>query len=316
MKRLLCILMSFVLLSGCAIDSPVIYDPSLRLLFQPQMYMHVSPDEDEVCFPEDQDMAVCAWTSAGEWLSLTRAYSQKVVLTDTIRKVQVEDVLWGFDENVFWPSRGEVVSFAAYSPYDADCQVSKTNGVQWSTANVLEDQTDLLYSHIDMDRSGNVDGNVVQLCFDHALCQIDFRVKNRVDNTGALDVLNRPDKITVLEITIDGVKCKGDFASLPSAQWTLADDKVSLPIFEGSFLTSGLPEKIGTSWLMLPQTLDTMIGVKFQYTTFANTTITQVLKTVPMKTRLEPGRKYTYTLSVGIDDVKFLQELIEEELKK
>ena len=89
--------MSFVLLSGCAIDSPVIYDPSLRLLFQPQMYMHVSPDEDVVCFPEDQDMAVCAWTSAGEWLSLTRAYSQKVVLTDTIRKVQVEDVLWGFD---------------------------------------------------------------------------------------------------------------------------------------------------------------------------------------------------------------------------
>jgi hypothetical protein len=35
-----------------------------------------------------------------------------------------------------------------------------------------------------------------------------------------------------------------------------------------------------------------------------------------MKTNLEPGRKYIYTLSVGIDDVKFLQELIEEDLKK
>jgi hypothetical protein len=35
-----------------------------------------------------------------------------------------------------------------------------------------------------------------------------------------------------------------------------------------------------------------------------------------MKTTLENGRDYTYTLSVGIDDVKFLQELIEDKLKK
>ena len=76
-----------------------------------------------------------------------------------------------------------------------------------------------------------------------------------------------------------------------------------------------MPEPIGTVWLMVPQKLDTKISVEFQYTTFANTTITQVIKTVPMKTTLENGRDYTYTLSVGIDDVKFLQELIEDKLK-
>lgn len=316
MKRLISIFSVLLLLAGCAIDSPISYDPDLRLLFQPQMYMHVSSDEQVECFPDDQDIAVCAWVSGKEWLELSRAYAQDVVITDTIRKVQVSDRLWGFEEEVLWPKKSQVLTFAAYSPYEAECEVSRNKGVQWSTDNVLEDQVDLLYSHMDMDRSGNVDGNVVQMCFDHALCQVDFRVKNRVDNTGALDALNRPDKITVKKITIDGVKYKGSFASLPSAQWTLTDDKTTLPIFEGTYLTSGLPEAIGTSWLMLPQRLQTTITVEFQYTTFANTTITQVIKTVPMKTNLEPGRKYTYTLSVGIDDVKFLQELIEEDLKK
>lgn len=316
MKRLICIFTAFAFLAGCTIDSPIIYDPDLRLLFQPQMYMHISSSEQVECFPEDQDIAVCAWTSEKEWLELTRAYAQDVVITDTIRKVQVTDRLWGFEEAVLWPKKNQVLSFTAYSPYEADCKVNKNKGVQWSTDNVLEDQIDLLYSHMDMDRSNNVDGNVVQMCFNHAMCQVDFRVKNRVDNTGALDALNRPDKITVKKITIDGVKYKGSFASLPSAEWTLAEDKVALPIYEGLFLTSGVPEPIGTSWMMLPQKLETVVTVEFQYTTFANTTITQVLKTVPMKTNLEPGRKYIYTLSVGIDDVKFLQELIEEDLKK
>jgi hypothetical protein len=67
---------------------------------------------------------------------------------------------------------------------------------------------------------------------------------------------------------------------------------------------------------MLPQVLDTYVTVEFDYTTFAGTTITQTLKTTnPIKTALQPGRTYTYTLSVGIDDVLFLQELIEEEMR-
>ena len=138
-----------------------------------------------------------------------------------------------------------------------------------------------------------------------------FRVKNRVDNTGALDPLNRPDKITINKITIDGVKHSGSFSSLPSPKWILDDDVAPLPIFEGKYLTAGVPEPIGNIWLMVPQKFDTTITVDFCYTTFANTTITQEIKTVPLKTTLENGRDYTYTLSVGIDDVKFLQELID-----
>lgn len=313
MKRIVVIFSALALLAGCTIDSPVVYDPDLRLLLQPEVYRHVN-DGNEYVYPKSQDFAVCAWTSGDKWLELSRAYSQEIVLTDTIRKVQVKDTLWAFDEQVLWPGKNEVVSFTAYSPYEEDCTVSKEKGVQWST-DVLAEQVDLLYSHAEIDRRSNVDGNVAHLSFSHALCQVAFRVKNRVDNEGALDPENRPDKITVKKITIDGVKHNGSFCSLLSPQWTLEEDVRPLPIYEGTFQTAGVPEPIGTVWLMIPQKFDTTVTVEYQYTTFANTTITQKLKTVPMKTNLENGRNYTYTLSVGIDDVKFLQELIEDRLK-
>lgn len=313
MKKVVFIFVAMLLLAGCTIEAPFIYDPELRLLFQPEVYRHLT-DEDATVYPETQDFYVCAWDGDKPWLELSKAYSREVTITDTLRKTQVTDVLWAFDTNMMWPGKNQPLSFTAYSPCDEQCAVSLDKGVQWST-DVLSEQVDLLYSHVEVDRRGNVDGNVVHLPFSHALCQLFFRVKNRVDNTGALDALNRPDKITIKKITVDGVKHSGSFRSLPSPQWTLDDDMAPLPIFEGTYLTSGVPEPIGTVWLMVPQVFDTTITVEFQYTTFANTTITQVIKTVPMKTSLENGRDYIYTLSVGIDDVKFLQELIEDRLK-
>lgn len=311
MKKLVYILVSVVLLSGCTIDSPVVYDPELRMLFLPEVYRHGGED-DQAHYPDDQSFAICAWASGEELFPLSKAYSQEVVLADSTRKIPVTDTLWAFEQEVMWPSKSEKVFFTAYSPYEVECQVTKDEGVLWST-DVLEEQTDLLYSHAEIDRSMNVDGNVAHICFSRALCRIGFRVKNRVDNTGATDQLNRPDKITVKSIVIDGVKHKGTFRSLPSAEWTLQEDKAPLTIFEGAYLTSGVPEEIGTIWLMVPQKLETTITVVFDYTTFANTTITQKIKTVPMTAELSSGGDYTYTLSVGIDDVKFLHELLDKD---
>ena len=112
------------------------------------------------------------------------------------------------------------------------------------------------------------------------------------------------------------MKHRGSFCSLPSPSWTLDDDKQALEIFDGSFLTSGVPEPIGTMWLMVPQTFDTTVSVEFQYTTVEETTITQRMYTVPLTATIEPGRDYIYTLSVGIDDVLFLKERLEERFDK
>ena len=265
MRRIVFILSAFMTLAGCAIDNPVVYDPDLQMLFLPEVFGQVRNGTED-SYPDDQAFAVCAWVADKELFPLTKAYSQQIQLPDSVRRGKVSETLWAFEQQVMWPTKFEKVSFTAYSPYEAECQVTKEEGVIWST-DVLQDQTDLLYSHMEIDRSINVDGNVAQICFSHALCRIKFRVKNRVDNTGATDALSRPDKITVRSIVIDGVKHKGTFRSLPSAGWTLQEDKAPLTIYEGEYLTSGVPEEIGTVWLMVPQKLETNITVVFQYTT-------------------------------------------------
>ena len=314
MKKSVFIFIALMLLAGCTIDAPTIYDPEVRLLFHPEMYHHID-DEEAAVYPLDQDFSVCAWTGDRQWLPLSRAFSQEVSLTDSIRKIQVTDTLWAFDEMVMWPSKNQVLTVTAYSPYDEDCEVSKEYGVQWST-DILEEQVDLLYAHKERNRMGNVNNNIFHLPFNHALSRVSFRVKNRVDNTGAHDVLNRPHKITVTNIIIEGVKHKGSFSSLPEPTWTLDEDMQKLEIFDGSFQTSGTPEPIGNVWLMVPQTFNTKVYVQFEYTTVEPTTITQRLGTVPLTATIEPGHDYTYTLSVGIDDVLFLKERLEERIEK
>ena len=49
-----------LLLTGCAIDRPQEYNPELRLMFQPEMYMHVA-HEDVERFPTDETFGVAAW---------------------------------------------------------------------------------------------------------------------------------------------------------------------------------------------------------------------------------------------------------------
>ena len=55
--------------------------------------------------------------------------------------------------------------------------------------------------------------------------------------------------------------------------------------------------------------------VEYEYRTSANTGFTLVLKTCDLQTNLKPGRHYTYTLAVGIDEVQFLLEIIEDKFK-
>ena len=314
MKKVVYIFVALMLLAGCTIDAPIIYDPEVRLLFHPEMYHHID-DEEAAVYPLDQDFSVCAWTGDRLWLPLSRAFSQEVSLTDTIRKIKVNETLWAFEEEVMWPNKNQPLSVTAFTPCEEECEVSLEKGVQWST-DVLQEQVDLLYVHKEKSRLGNVNNNILNLPFKHALSRVSFRVKNRVDNIGAHDVLSRPHKITVTNIIIDGVKHKGSFCSLPSPTWNLDDEMQALEIFDGSFLTSGTPDPIGKEWLMVPQTFNTTVFVQYQYTTVEETTITQRTSTVPLTATIEPGRDYIYTLSVGIDDVLFLKERLEERIEK
>lgn len=311
-KKTLCILAALAF-AGCTYDDRQAYNPEERLMFQPGMYMHMSHDGVE-CFSRDMTFAVKAWSlplgcgwndmsgSAIEFLPLSTAHCCETVITDTLIEESRNDLLWMVDEEVMWPPHDETLAFMAYSPANAACECDPEKGVTYST-DITEEQVDLLYSLPCSDRNKVEHGWIVPLRFCHSLCRMDFRVKNRVA---------KDEKITVKNITVDAVKNKGRFTSLPSPKWQLGSSLVPLCIFDGSEEVEQEPQKIGRYWFVPPQTLETEITVEYEYTTREQTSITQRLKTVPVNTTLKPGLTYTYTLSIGIDDVRFLQEVFED----
>lgn len=313
MKKFIYILAAFAC-TGCVSDDREDYTPDLRLMFEPQMYMHVS-HADVDCFSLDENFVVGGWKLpagtaswesgkplAVEHLQPSEASSREVFITIPHTGEILADTLWMVSDATQWPATDECLAFMAYSPSDTDCSCTKEDGITYSV-DALQNQTDLLYTDPRVDRRESDNGYVVQLNFKHALCRINFRVKHRV----AAD-----EQIAIKRITIDDVRHKGTFRSLHTPQWSLQEQASPLDFFEGNQVAEPLPEPIGRYWMVVPQALDTQVTVEYEYTTFANTSVTNRLQTVPLRTKLEPGLSYTYTLSVGIDDVKFLQEIIQD----
>lgn len=289
-----------LVLSGCAFDDSLVHDPELRLMFQPEMYMHVS-QEGTVRFPTEENFAVCAWKSDGTvYLPLSEASSREVVITDNETGLEAKDTLWLISEELMWPSLDEKLTFLAYSPAGMECGCDLQDGISFRT-DILQDQTDILYTEPHANRHKVDDGWVVPLQFSHALCQVNFRIKNRVTDK---------EEIAIRRISIEQARHSGSFASLKSPQWVTDEELEEIVFYEGACPTENLPKAVGKGVLMIPQKLDTKIRVQYDYTTEAGSTISMDLTTSTIKTLLEAGNSYTYTLSVGIDDVKLMQEII------
>ena len=310
MKKILYIAAS-LLFAACTHDELLEYNPELTLMFQPSMYMHMTHDNAEG-FTQDKDFAVFAWSLPhnAEWSKHSKQATEFLPTSvasckdENGGKEGITSSLWSLDNEVLWPATSERLTFMGYSPATFNCTCHPTDGVT-CTMDVTTEQTDLLYTLPCSDREKLKDGGIVPLTFDHALCRLDLKMGHRV---------NSDEKITIKSIYIDRILHKGTFSSLHEPQWNLDDSYARFTLFEGSKELEKNPEPIGRYILLPPQKLATTITVKFEYTTAMQTSITQTLKTVIMSTNLKAGRTYTYTLSVGVDDVKFLQEIITNRL--
>lgn len=316
MRKTLYIL-TLLAIAGCTFDETQVYNPELRIMFQPAMYMHVA-GEDVESFSTEKTFGVCAWNlppeteweegkgMAAPYLNISEAKSQELIITDTTMRDTSKDTLWMVDNKDLWISDNKNLAFMAFAPFGLECNCNIENGVEYSMDFLIE-QTDLLYSKPQTYKQRTLQGWLVPIYFEHALCKVEFRVKNRVETD---------ERITIKSIVIDDVMHRGSFRSLLTPQWTTEGEAATLPIFKGRHDTQGLPESIGRSWLVIPQKLETNVTVEYEYTTSANTSIRQKQQTIALRTNLEAGRSYTYTLSVGIDDVKFLEEIVEHRFKK
>lgn len=310
MKKILYIAAS-LLFAACTHDELLEYNPELTLMFQPSMYVHMTHDNAEG-FTPNKDFAVQAWSlpRSAEWNKHSKQATEFLPISvasckgENGGKEGIAASLWSLDNEVLWPATNERLTFMGYSPATFNCTCHPTDGVT-CTMDVTTEQTDLLYTLPCRDRDKLIDGGIVPLIFNHALCRIDLKMGHRV---------NSNEKITIKSISIDNVLHKGTFSSLHEPQWNLDDSYACFTLFEGSKELEKTPESIGRYILLPPQKLATTITVEFEYTTAMQTSITQTLSTMIMSTKLKAGRTYTYTLSVGVDDVKFLQEIITNRL--
>ena len=302
MKRIFTYMAMMLVAAGCTMDRKVEYDPLMEFEFLPVMHVAAKADVVED-YPEGEPFAVNAWT-------LDRGCRWEDDATSPQAYLEEEDVVyggggWKLSCDALWPERDKSLSFIGFTPIEAFGACTLAEGVT-CTYDMLQTQTDIMYTDPQTDVDKVECGGIVIMPFRHALCQVDFEVKNRVAKN---------EEIIIKSIKIDGVKHTGSFRSLPEPTWTVEGEPVSLTFFEGNQYTRNVPDRIGGTWLTIPQNLDTNVSVEYEYRTAANTGFTATLKTCQLQTNLKPGRHYTYTLSVGIDDVKFLLEIIEDRFR-
>lgn len=305
MKRVSIIVAALVIMTACTINRQNTYDPDVALVFQPAMYMHVAEDEVER-YPAGQSFGVSAW-SLPDGLRWTESSAEASDYINSFEAEPMDELRWSCGEDIIWPSVTENLTFIAWAPYEAGQGCSKKEGVVYEVENILKEQTDLLYTEPLRDMCKLECGGVVIVPFRHSLCQISVCVKNRV---------SAEERITVRKITLDNIAVSGIFGSQKTPQWQTGTQSASVGFFNGEFVTGADPEAIGREWLMIPQEIDTRMTVEFDFTTASGETITQNLRTIPLKMPLEAGRSYTLTLSIGIDDVKFLKEIIKDRFTK
>ncbi len=287
-------------LTGCVVNRAEDYDPAVDLAFRPQLYVQVRADGQQECYPEEQPFGVSAWMLPAERSFAEYAAEAGEFLTRC--EVAYDDGDWRYSPQKEWSPKTTRLSFIGYAPYDAASGCDAVRGVTFADVDTSLSQTDLLYTDVVADRSKTESGGVVAMPFRHALCKVDFRIKNLVAPA---------EKVAVRSITLDAAATLGTFRSLPVPAWQLDESRSPIRFFEGEAATEHQPREVGRSVLMLPQSLDAAVTVEYDFTDAQGVVSHRRLSTKHVTTRLEAGRHYIYTLSVEIDEVKFLLEVIE-----
>ena len=280
MRRLAYILL--LVLTACSMAVPDDADPQVVLSFQPV----VSPMTKAVDMT-GLTVGVSGWTMK-HGLGWIYGSETEEFLTCS-RVVPGPEEKWYLEDMKLWPSSRERLTVIGYAPYEQAQGCDEIYGVRFDDVNVLETQPLLYYTEPQADLVKTVSGGMVSLPLQHALCHMEFKVRSRVAPE---------EQVSVKRITLDSACYTGDFRSLPQPKWT------------ASGLVRDVEFSVQQPRLMIPQQLSSSVTVEFDYTNAAGLAIPLVLKTAVMEKKLYPGQHYTFVLSVGVDDVKFLSEIL------
>lgn len=237
-----------------------------------------------------------------------------------------------------WPFDGKL-TFAAFSP--ASVKDQTTYGAaglsidDFAVPSLISDQYDLMYSLRSYDRVDNTNQHSpatyqgVDLVFRHALSSVKFQVKssNNYHEAGT--------EVKILSVSISDAYSKGDFKEnvtdgpsyVASPSWT-PDSGVKSGYgywnsVDGQLLTttiSGLKtgDSVAQNAILLPQVLkdkhhDVKIHVTYSIRHHGETDFVNEAADLSLSTntvgRWEMGKRYIYTITVGVDKIFFSPEV-------
>ena len=249
-------------------------------------------------YPTDESFVVSAYHNgtAPYFEDLTASYQSSIAL-------------WETSTSQYWPLGGSL-TFNAYSPASAGLTIDASGvmATDYEVRTSAQMTTDLLYATATVADCSAYPASV-PLNFSHALAQRVFKVK-------AADYYNTSGSTISLAMTslsLSGIYSVADFAdgawdNHESAQ-TFALSSTSTPL---TYDANDDPETIDLcAYLFLPQEIsaDARINVGYSITQNISGT-TYSLENPPVAVALrntvtewEPGKKYIYTISIGLDNL-------------
>lgn len=301
MKRSIWIALS-VFAAGC-INEPEAYDPVVELSFAPAMYSSVRAADTAAA--SVTEFCVGAWSlPAGVPWSSGRDRAEVFLADERVTEI---GGVWRTPEPINWPESSRRLTFVGYAPCDAPASCDCIGGVTFADVDTSSGQTDLLYTDPQTDLSKMDNGGVVPMPFRHALSELQFRVHRASAGIG---------EIRLRRVALEEIYSCGDFASLREPRWQLAGDRAPQVFFEGESLTGVSVRGVGQSRFVIPQHVTCAVTVDFDYVNEAGGVISQHLSTRNLDIVFEPGRRYTCTLTLMPDEVKFLFEIIDFDIEQ
>ena len=218
--------------------------------------------------------------------------------------------LWETEERQYWPLDGSL-SFYAYSPASASGVSLSADGFNVTSYTIQTNTqmtTDLCYASATVaDCSDHPQS--VPMQFSHALSQVVFRVKAAAYYGTAQSSV----AISMTSLSLSGIYSVGDFADgawenqESEYSYTLSDSTIEL-----TYDQSNNPETtVVCSYLFLPQELGPNAAFTVGYAITQSVSGTDyTLENPPASyslngtvTRWEPGKKYIYTLNIGMNNL-------------
>lgn len=295
--RILFAAVAAVAVSGCVNEEHDRHDPVVTLAFDPVMQVHVRSSEASETDADALSVGVCAWKLVeGQAWSADRGVAE--VFLPASRLVH-DGHFWHTQPHVDWPSAGNTLTCIGFAPFGAVAVCDQTRGVVFEGVDATTDPGDLRYTEPQADRVKLHNGGVVNLPLLPALCQVEFRVRSKGETETTF---------FVRRIVLDAINCRGSFQSLPSPAWELSGDPGALPLFEGEFQLTDVPQSIVAARRVIPQPLHSTLTVDYEYLTPTGSRIQQSETVGPLEKMLYPGYSYTFTLAVGHDGVEVLPE--------